>query len=474
MTRSMLFIAALLAAAPLAPAQAQRAAGFSDYAKGFITTDAPRIAIRDVRVVPGDGSLAREGQTVLVRDGRIERIGANLPIPRDAKVIDGKGLTALPGLVMLHEHLYHGGEVQWTYPGLYLAHGMTTIRTAGALAPLEELRIKRDILEGLGPGPDIDITGPYVEGPGSWIPTMTPVGTPEEARRSVAFWAAQGATSFKAYNTVSREVLAAAIDETHRHGLKITGHLCSVTFGEAADLGIDNLEHGLIVASDFVEGKQPDACPFNADMPVPDAAARFAELDLASPDVQALIRKLVEKGVAVTSTLAAFASLGTEPPRPEALAVLADGARAYILQMKLDALVAEKTGKKSLFGKPFDVAVKKEMEFERAFVAAGGLLVSGTDFLAGFDSIRQVELLVEAGFTPLEALKISSYNGAKYLERLDRIGTLEPGKQADIVLVRGEPDIDITDLRNIETVFRDGIGYDSAKMIDSAKGKVGL
>lgn len=126
-----------------------------------------------------------------------------------------------------------------------------------------------------------------------------------------------------------------------------------------------------------------------------------------------------------------------------------------------------------------DQAVKQEMEFERAFSAAGGLLVSGTDptgaggALPGFGSIRQVELLVEAGFSPLEALKISSYNGARYLERLDRIGTLEPGKRADIVLVRGEPDLDITDLRNIETVFRDGIGYDPVKLIDSVRGLVG-
>lgn len=473
MKRLTLVLAAVLAAAPLSPAFAQRAAGFGEGVKAYVTTDAPRVAIRDVRVVPGDGGPAQEGQTIVIRDGKIESIGAEPRIPHDAKVIDGTGLTALPGLVMLHEHLGLWDGVEWMFPRLYLAHGLTTVRTAGAAAPLEELRIKRAIAEGRMAGPDIDITGPYLEGPGSWLSGVIPVKTPEEARHSVAFWAAQGATSFKAYNTISREVLAAAIDEAHRHDLKITGHLCSVTYAEAAELGIDNLEHGLIVASDFAKDKRPDACPFDAELPVPDAATHNARLDMASPEVQALIRKLVDKDVAVTSTLAAFASLGTDIWPPEALKVLTDEARADYLQRRLRVVTGKLTGKMSRFGKPVDEALKMEMAFERAFVAAGGLLLSGTDRLAGFSSIRQVELLVEAGFTPLEALKISSYNGAKYLERLDTIGTLEPGKRADLVLVRGKPDIDIKDLRKIETVFRDGIGYDSAKLIESARGKVG-
>lgn len=480
MKRLILVLAALLATVPHTPARAQRAADFDDSVKAIITIDAPLIAIRNVRVVPGDGSPTSEGQTIIVRDGRIEGIGANLRIPRDAHIIDGAGLTALPGLVMLHEHLFYkadrGQEGVWfefqpiAFPRLYLAHGLTTIRTGGTTAPLAELAIKRAIADGRMAGPDIDVTGPFLEGPGSWVTQFEPIETPEEARRIVAFWAAQGATSFKAYQHLSREILAAAIDETHRHGLKITGHLCSVTFAEAAELGIDNLEHGLIFATDFVEGRESDTCPRY----IFDAATQIAGLDVASPDVQALIHKLIEKGVAVTSTLAVFADLGTDFPPPAAMAVMADAASAHYLQAKARLLAAAKAGRN-----PFDAAVKKEMAFERAFAAAGGLLASGTDptgaggTIAGFGSIRQVELLVEAGFTPLEALKISSYNGAKYLERLDKIGTLEPGKRADIVLVRGKPDQDIADLRNIETVFRGGIGYDSAKLIESTRDLVG-
>jgi imidazolonepropionase-like amidohydrolase len=473
-----MLVLAVLLAAPHAPVFAQRAAKFDDSVKTFVTADAPLIAIRDVRVVPGDGGPVREGQTIVVRDGRIEEIGANLSVPSDAQVIDGKGLTALPGLVMLHEHLFYSvdrgqkgvwGEVQpVAFPRLYLAHGLTTIRTAGATAPVVELQIKRHIAEGRLAGPDVDVTGPFLEGPGSWLAQVEPIETPEEARRIVAFWAAQGVTSFKAYNNISREVLAAAIDETHRHGLKITGHLCSVTFAEAAGLGIDDLEHGLLAATDFVDGKQPDACPHY------DPAAHVAALDVASPEMQALIRKLVEQGVAVTSTLAVFADLGSDLPQGGTLAAMSDVAAAHYLQFKARLLAAAKAGRNG-----FDAAVKKEMAFERAFAAAGGLLLAGTDptgaggAIAGFGSLREVELLVEAGFTPIEALKIASYNGAKYLERLDEIGTLASGKRADIVLVRGKPDRDIGELRNIETVFRDGIGYDSKKLVESTRGLVG-
>ena len=121
-----------------------------------------------------------------------------------------------------------------------------------------------------------------------------------------------------------------------------------------------------------------------------------------------------------------------------------------------------------------------EMAFEKSFVDAGGLLIAGPDptgyggVLPGFGNFRQIELLVEAGFTPLEAIKIATYNGALYLEKLDRIGTLEVGKQADMVLIDGDPSANISDIRNVVTVFKEGVGYDSAKLFAAVKGTVGV
>ncbi len=469
-----LLVTLALFLSPFPHAHAQRAEYLSDELLQFVTADAPVIAVSNVRVVVGDGTPADDEQTILIRDGRIEKIGSHLSLPSDTKVIDGQGMTALPGLVMLHEHLFYSsskgqvgnyGDLQpIAFPRLYLAHGVTMLRTAGSFEPVNELQIKRGIAEGRFIGPEMDITAPYLEGPGSFLHQAEPIETPEEARRIVAFWAEQGATSFKAYNFISRENLAAVIEEAHARDLKVTGHLCSVTFSEAADLGIDNLEHGLNSATDFVDGKKPDQCKFH------DAAVFMAGLDVESPAVQALIEKLVVEKVAITSTLAVLADLGTRTTRPtaEALASLSEEARTRYLQMK--GYVSSGTN---------DDALKVEMAFQRAFVAAGGLLVAGTDptgiggAIAGFGSLWQIELLVEAGFTPLEAIKVGTYNGAQYLEQLEELGTLAPGKRADIMLVRGRPDEEITDIRNVEIVFKNGIGYAARALIDSMKGLVG-
>jgi hypothetical protein len=128
---------------------------------------------------------------------------------------------------------------------------------------------------------------------------------------------------------------------------------------------------------------------------------------------------------------------------------------------------------------PWPAAFKKEMEFEHAFVQAGGLLLAGLDptgmggVIAGFGDQREVELLVEAGFTPVEAIHIATFNGAQYLGEADKIGTIAPGRQADLVVIKGDPSKKIEDIENVETVFKDGIGYDSAKLIESVRGVVG-
>ncbi len=129
---------------------------------------------------------------------------------------------------------------------------------------------------------------------------------------------------------------------------------------------------------------------------------------------------------------------------------------------------------------PVTALVRKEMDFELAFVRAGGVLLAGPDptgnggVLPGFGDQREVELLVEAGFTPLEAIHIATENGAVFLGRQEQVGTLAQGKQADIVLVKGDPSKHIEDIENIETVFKAGIGYDPQKLLDSVRGQVGI
>ena len=172
-------------------------------------------------------------------------------------------------------------------------------RAAGTLEPHTDLNIKKLIDAGRMPGLKLLITAGYLEGKGMFTPQMTEVDTPEEARRFVEYWAAQGAHSFKAYMNISRAALGAAIQTAHERRLTLTGHLCSVTFREAAALGIDNLEHGLIEDTDFVPGKQPDACPANQPQV-------FRQLDVSGEPVRETIQTLVAHKVAITSTLAVF------------------------------------------------------------------------------------------------------------------------------------------------------------------------
>jgi imidazolonepropionase-like amidohydrolase len=471
----------------LLPLAAQAETPLSKEVREFVSVEVPVVALQHARVIDGTGAPAREDQTLVISAGRIERIGpaASISVPAGARTIDLTGASVLPGMVGMHDHLFYpapssparpagGGlalyhEMAFSFPRLYLACGVTTIRTTGAIQPQTDLEVAKLIDAGKTAGPKIRVTAPYLEGVGSFTPVMHELTGPEDARRAVEYWAALGATSYKAYMHITRAELSAAVAAAHARKLKITGHLCSIGFREAAAIGIDNLEHGLLVDNEFVPDKKPDDCPSGKAR-----TDSLLALDLAGPPARAMIRDLVARGVAVTSTLPVFeTSVPNRPPlSARVLDALAPESRADYLAGR--ARTAERADN------PGAALFQKELDFERAFAAAGGLLLAGEDptgyggVLAGFGDQREVELLVEAGFSPVEAIHIATENGAKFLGEADKIGTLAPGKQADLIVVRGDPSKTISDIENVETVFKDGIGYDPAKLIESVRGTVGL
>ena len=464
--------ASVAAAAPLA---AQSADKLSPEVRQFVSVDAPVVALTHARVIDGTGAPARENQTIVIESGVIRAVGdaGAVAVPAGAKVLDLTGRSVIPGLVMVHEHMFYPSgagaiynEQGYSFPRLYLAGGATTIRTAGNMAGYADLELKKAIDAGRVPGPAMDVTAPYLEGPGLPIIQVHALTGPDDARQTVAYWADRGATSFKAYMHITRAELAAAIAEAHRRGLKVTGHLCSVTFREAAALGIDDLEHGLVVASDFVSDKKPDECPAAG------VTGSLAGVDSAR--TAPLIRDLVAKHVALTSTLTVFETFtpGRPAASPAALDAMLPEARDQYLRRRL-AIATQANS-------PWATLFTQEMQFERDFFRAGGLLISGTDptgyggVVAGFSNQRELELLVEAGLTPLEAIRVATLNGAQYLGRADRVGSIAAGKRADLVVVRGDPSQTIADVEHVETVFKDGVGYDSAKLVESARGQVGL
>ena len=450
----------------------------------FIRVEAPLIALTNVRVIDGTGAAPLEDQTILISLGKIQIVGptASTTYPADARTIDLKGYTVLPGLVGMHNHMFFpmGGSPPMysnmgsSFPRLYLALGVTTIRTTGSVAPYTDLELKRLIDSGRVLGPKMHVTAPYLEGKGSFTPVMHELKDADDARRMVNYWADAGATSFKAYMNITRDELRVVVEEAHKRGLKVTGHLCSIGFREAAEIGIDNLEHGLFADSEFVADKKPDQCPAGV-------SASLRQLDLNSPAVQETIRTLVQKNVAITSTLPVFEAGGAP------LAQNGIGAASALLNprvlnvMSTDARVRYLQNRARVSGSgDFVALLRKAMAFERAFVKAGGLLIAGLDptgnggIVAGFGDHRQVELLVEAGFTPVEAIQIATLNGAKFLGLHGRIGSIAPGKEADLMVVKGNPASNIADIEKVEIVFKDGVGYDSEKLIQSVQGLVGV
>ncbi|MBZ5599525.1 MAG: amidohydrolase family protein [Acidobacteriia bacterium] len=459
--------------------------GFGQQAREFVKVDAPVVALTHARVIDGTGAPAQEDQTVLFANGKIQSVSpaASANIPHDAQVLDLHGYSVIPGLVGMHDHLFYPmgngifGEMGFSFSRLYLAGGVTTIRTTGSLEPYTDLEIKKQIDGGKVPGPKIHVTGPYLEGAGSWALQMHQLAGPDDATKTVNFWLDQGVDNFKAYMFITPAELSAATTAAHKRGAKVTGHLCSIGFREAAGLGIDDLEHGLVVDTEFFPWKKPGECPSR-----PEDMDFISKLDVQTGPLHDTIVDLIQHHVAVTSTLPVFEMF--VPGRPalqqRVLDALAPDARSAVLANKVRASDAKFI--KQRYGSdasPWPAAFKKEMEFELAFAKAGGLLLAGLDptgmggVVAGYGDQREVELLVEAGFTPLEAIHVATANGAQFLGESDRIGTISPGKQADLVVIKGDPSTRIEDIENVETVFKDGVGYDSAKLIESVRGVVG-
>ena len=456
----------------------------------YLSMDAHSVALRHVEIIDGTGAAPRTDQTLVIVDGRIAAVGpaAATAIPSGALVRDYAGYAVLPGLVGMHDHLFYtasrdtqrnsaGGlepgfvvnEIPYSAPRLYLAGGVTTLRTTGSIEPYTDLKVRARIESGALPGPHLDVTGPYLEGRGTYFAQMHELAGPGEARQFVDYWTEAGVTSFKAYMNITRAELAAAVAAAHRHGLRITAHLCSVTWPEAVATGIDDLEHGPVYTdSQFVAGRRSDKCPDAKAMRESWLGKRADD-----PGVVALIRLLVGHHVAVTSTLPVFelGVPGRPPTERRVLDAMSAAARDSYLTFKAQLDPAD-AAPAQLF--------RTEMDFEHAFAAAGGLLLAGPDptgaggVLPGFGDQREIELLVEAGFTPVQAIQIGTLNGARFLGRERDIGSIAAGKRADLILVHGDPAAHINEIENVEVVFKDGLGYDPQRLIAAVRGQVGI
>jgi hypothetical protein len=467
---------------------AQRATQANIAERYLYGSNKPTKVLQHVRVMDGTGAPAMDDQTIVIEGTKITRLGKDIAAPANAEVMDLKGYTVLPGLVGMHDHLYYlqrpntdasGAEgpsllpqMTFSAPRMYLANGVTTIRTAGSVEPYVDINLRKLFDTGRMIGPHVEPTAPYLQGVSDIFIQMHVLTGPDDATKFVNFWASQGATNYKAYMHITRAELGAAIKAAHELHLKVTGHLCSVTYPEATELGIDNLEHGFFANTQLDADKQPDVCSRGS------GRETLAKMTPDSPEAAALIKLLVAHRVAITSTLPVFeASLPGKPAlRTKALATLTPQAlEAYMYgRNRSNTMITPDAAQRSI------QSYKNGAQLEHKFVEAGGVLMAGLDptgngaTLPGFGDQHEVELLVtDAGFTPAEAIKIATLNGATYLGQQDKIGSVQVGKDADLMIVKGDPSKTITDIENVEIVLKDGVAYDSDKLLASVRGRYG-
>lgn len=470
MIRSLLCIA-LIAAVTTTHAQ--------DAANPFVLFHEPVLALIHAQVIDGTGGPIRDNQTIIIRGEKIADIGdeKNISIPTDATVKDLKGALVTPGFVLLHEHFFYTlkggnyGALFRSFPALYLAGGVTTLRTGGSMSPYADLNVRRDIAAGKTIGPDVDVTAPFINGsfPLAFGMQMQRLNTPADVERMVSYWADEGVNSYKGYVNLTRDQLETMVRTAHARQKKVTAHLCSVTYREAAERGIDNLEHGFLVASDFVDNKMPDECPAGKAVEI-----ALDGLAIDDPRMKELQQYLIQRKVAITSTLTIFETFTAGRPMASQAALdllIPELREAYVNRYTLIARDAAPR---------WTSLLRKDMAWEKQFHDAGGLLVAGTDptgyggVIAGFSATRQVELLIEAGFSLPDAVRVASLNGAKYLGRESSVGSLAVGKRADLVAFSAGVKSDATQLPAIAWSMKGGKAYDRARILEIWKGQVGL
>jgi len=454
------------------------AQNFSRSVMPFIEVQDSVVLIKNVKIIDGTGGSAKVGQDVLLVNNRIEFIGKSSEnkYGGEKREIDGTGKTLIPGLIMMHEHLFHAKpffgsfkavHMANTFPQMYLAGGVTTMRTAGSLEASSDLNVKNLISKGLRIGPDIDVSTPHVEREGleNFIPQLQSLYGDESIENWLNYWFDKGVTSVKVYNNLTKDDLQKIVRISHAKNMKVTGHLCSITYQEAAELGIDNLEHSFAVSTDFVESKKENECVYSGES--------MRQLDIDDPKLVALMNLLIEKDVTLTYTPTVFEPYTNREALP-------GGADASVAPYLLEKLQERHQSVSNSMGDSLSlIGFNKEMERVMKFHSMGGKITVGTDptgagkTIAGYSNQRMIELLIETGFSIEEAIKIATLNGAEYLGIQKETGSIEVGKAGDFVLIDGDLTKDVSNIRKMQLVFKDGVGYSSRKIFDSVKGKVG-
>jgi len=408
---------------------------------------------------------------IVMRGERIEQVGSgNTGIPDGAQIIDAKGKWIIPGLIDSHAHAENPDDTPFS---LYLTNGVTTIRNPGG--NITVLRLTRErLLRGELIGPRLFFSGPLLDGvPPVWPDLSLLVDTPQRARSAVNFLADQGVDFVKVYNNVKEPELRAIVETAKELELPVAGHIPrSMTMTHAIELGMTRLEHIRVTGREMLsldEAEKIDLLPLGSREPL-----LWQRFDLQSEKMRALVQRLARSKIFLDPTL--VVAEVTEVPTLDA--DRNDPNNQYLSPTVVERYVNFKS---PLYELPPDLqaagaeAFHKQEKFVGMCNRAGVKIIAGTDgpgigsLLPGFGLHRELELLVASGLSPLQALRAATLTAAEALGKEDRLGTIEPGKFADMVVLNADPLQEIQNLRKIYLVVQGGKTYAPDALLQQAR-----
>jgi hypothetical protein len=405
------------------------------------------ILIRNVRLFDAEAKQMRPNMSVFIHGNRIAAVRRRIAAPPGAEVVDGAGKTLLPGLWDMHVHLSRNSSGL-----LHLAAGVTSVRDMAM--DMEELLERRGRFErGELLGPRVVLAG-FLDGPGPLAaPSKALVDTPEEVREWIDRYADAGYSQIKLYSSLDPKLVPVAIERARARGLRVSGHVpAKMTMEEAVRLGFDEVQHANYWFLNFMG---PEVAAKTAGMTRFLAVAeRGYSIDLASPEVSRLIALLKERGTVVDPTLLIFEGMFLSQPRKPAtsLAAVVDRLPPVVRRGFYARGLAKSGEQRARYAASF--AKMKEM---LGLLYRNGIrIVPGTDAETGFAYHRELELYTEAGIPPLEVLHMATLAPARLMKRDRELGSIAPGKLADLVLVEGDPAARMSDIRRTALVIKDG------------------
>jgi imidazolonepropionase-like amidohydrolase len=427
------------------------------------------MTIRGATLIDGRGGPPLADAAVRIEDGRIGAVGPSPALPATDDEIDATGRYLMPGLVDMHVHVQTPDVERLP---LYLAAGVTTVLDLGGQVP-DLLHYRRMVTDGRRRGPRLLCTGPLLE-EGSVFPGFARIShqMTRPVEDEVAALADAGVDAIKLYITVRAETARRAVRTAHERGLRVFMHQQATWGADAADAGVDCLEHLMVFGDLAPEGDRPDAgrmTPFEYGGWL---WRWFHEVDVDGPRARDLIGRLVEAGTALDPTLVLFAArpaaMGDDggdtslddPERAAAIAYLAPETAADVRDRWLERRRAG-AGASEQARERTRVAWAKFLQLVGMFHQAGGVVLTGTDcpnvaIVPGYSLHRELELLTRTGMSAMDVIVAATSRAAARLDLGHEFGTIEPGRSADLLLLAGDPTADIKNTRRIERVIARG------------------